>query len=495
MKWCLVLAAVLALAASSASARESRSEARPVTLATVPGQVTGLSQDRNRIAWIVPNERCGHNVQVLTLPRRHPVTVGRRRDASCEGETLETVALGGRRLLWQGLTGTGNTELDVGLYTATLGSPRARRAGELSISRDPQDPDYVDPVPLLTASDGNTILVYWLCDDYCNRIDAGSVRRLAGGRTVRLARAVRPVGLAVAGSRFAVLTNTQRCCNYTPAWSPDGKRIAWILRGDVWTIAADGTDDRRLTTVGDAEAPAWSSDGTQLAFDRSAAGSTPSIYRIAADGSGLQRLATGSGPAWSPDGTRIAFVRANDVYTIKPDGTGETRLTTDAVLNTFDLTWSPDGTKIAATRNGRIHIIRADGGGDLTIAAGFNPDWSPDGTKLVSSSGTSGLYGLFVIKPDGSGNTQITTEVDEHPDWSPNGTRIVFANSSRSPAGIWSVNADGSNPTPLSQGIIGENPHWAPDGSTVAFADDPVDSDGGTGLRLVSPTGTNLRTI
>src|SRR5207253_940988 len=115
----LLLVVVLALAASSAAAREGMQAARPVTLATVHGQVTALSQDRNRIAWMRPSERCGQNVQILSLPRRRPATVGRRRDPSCEGQALDSVTLSGRRVLWQGITGQGNTELDVGLYTAT----------------------------------------------------------------------------------------------------------------------------------------------------------------------------------------------------------------------------------------------------------------------------------------------------------------------------------------------------------------------------------------
>jgi len=161
-----------------------------------------------------------------------------------------------------------------------------------------------------------------------------------------------------------------------PTWSPDGRRIAFVRESGadsaIYVMDAGGANQRRLPHSEEGWAPAWSPDGTRIAFasarTQSTRGASMSrIFVMDTDGSGLTRLALGVAPAWSPDGTRIAFERRGDVWVMRADGTGRTRLT--RTPNTRDVpadpTWSPDGKRIAFTsdRDGdaEVFVMNADG--------------------------------------------------------------------------------------------------------------------------------------
>ena len=163
----------------------------------------------------------------------------------------------------------------------------------------------------------------------------------------------------------------------SPAWSPDGRRIAFESERDgndeIYVMNADGSGVARLT-VNDAidGSPAWSPDGQRIAFDSTRDGN-PELYVMNADGSGVTRLTFNNArdwsPAWSPDGRRIAFDSNHDgnleIYVMNADGSGVTRHTHN---QTHDGTpaWSPDGRHIAfhSNRDGRMDIYVMNAAGE-----------------------------------------------------------------------------------------------------------------------------------
>src|SRR2546426_407431 len=83
--------------------------------------------------------------------------------------------------------------------------------------------------------------------------------------------------------------------------------------------------------------------------------------------------------------------------------------------------------------NEEIYVINPDGTGETRLtnnpASDFSPTWSPDGTKIAFVSFRDGFSAIYIMNADGTGQTRITNnpEGDSEPDWSPNGTKIAFA--------------------------------------------------------------------
>lgn len=169
------------------------------------------------------------------------------------------------------------------------------------------------------------------------------------------------------------------------------------------------------------------------------------IYTIKANGSGLTRLTTAAGydaaPAWSADGGRIAFTSPRDgnggrVYVMNADGSEQARVS-PLEVNDLTPTWSLDGLRIAFSRfrdgNFDIYVMNSDGSNVVRLtsdpAVDGNPAWSPDGTQIAFMSERDGDAEVFVMNADGSAVTQLTSNTvgDFHPAWSPDGARIVFA--------------------------------------------------------------------
>jgi Tol biopolymer transport system component len=239
-----------------------------------------------------------------------------------------------------------------------------------------------------------------------------------------------------------------------PAWSPDGKRLAFDAGAHLAVMRSDGSNFRLLAqhTPDDGE-PAWSGDGRSLVFTgtRGAAMGSGSDLYILNLGSGNVRQLTFRGghdhsPAWSSHG-RIAFTRGGDLL-------------------------APGQSNAFRPGSGNIFTVRPDSRGlrQLTYRNGSDPAWSPHASKIIFVRGrrSHGAWRqtLFTMNADGSGLRRVRTtgaDYPDHPSWSPDGKRIGYHGFD---SGVWVQRMDGSG---LRQVVAGGS------GGTYNF--DAVDHD------------------
>ncbi len=256
-----------------------------------------------------------------------------------------------------------------------------------------------------------------------------------------------------------------------PALSPDGQRMVYVTEVDgarelvllrmaappaTPTAAAEAATEapavgaasgaQVLTRLGGSRtsSPSWSPDGARVVFSSDFDGDEE-IYIISVDGESLAKLTDNEGivdrdPAWSPDGETIVFASDRDgpgrteLYSVRPNGTGVTRLT-DAAGSSYQPAWSPDGETIVFVsdrdRDADLYLMDANGSNERLLtrnddAEDRDPAWSADGRWIVfGSNRESRNFRLYAIDPLSGQVLPVTRgEADDiEPRWLPEAPR------------------------------------------------------------------------
>ena len=212
------------------------------------------------------------------------------------------------------------------------------------------------------------------------------------------------------------------------------------------------------------------------------------IYSAEPDGNALARLTEDGisvNPAFSPDGSQLAYTSGTKVYTADQYA-NDPQLVLDFGVGAYGLDWSADGTRLVASFPNcaefdcepDIYVFGTDGSGFTnltnTIHGEFNPSWAPDDSKIAFDAALAGQSDIYTINTDGSGLQNLTDDPDMtssalEPDWSPDASRIAFQSSAGCCTSTlaWTANPDGTDR--VSVPGAGAELAWSPEGDNFAF--------------------------
>jgi Tol biopolymer transport system component len=304
------------------------------------------------------------------------------------------------------------------------------------------------------------------------------------GHTLRMGVAVIAAAVGVfaatgaAGAGFA----TSGKIAYTSMW--DGQADIYSLdTGAIVPTQFNLTHDKTLGLRVDVE-PAWSPDGTMVAFERQyAKRGGADLMVVNANGKNVRTLVPPTPqagtwnchPTWSPDGNMVAFTSNRDgnldLYMVKGSGLGLKQLTfTKDAISNVEPQWSPDGRSIVFVRSvrsatagtqARIYVLRLDTGKVVQLSrpatdrgvGDSSPSWSPNGTRIAFTSDRMGSNDIYVMNANGSDVMQVTQKMtnEVHPTWSSDGKTLAFISNRSGATEIFTIGAPSSQLNPGAQ--------------------------------------------
>jgi Tol biopolymer transport system component len=332
---------------------------------------------------------------------------------------------------------------------------------------------------------------------------------LAGGAPRRLGPA--GSGLVSSGGRA-----TSRFGDVS--FSPDARSVVVPAdsEGRLFTSRPDGSERRYLTDSRSDDGPAWSPDGSRIAFARASdPASNAVVFTIGADGSGERRITPGLNPQWTADGTRVLVDRAGSFHLVDV-GSG-----TD--LGSFkgrDAVFSPDGRSVAFVRDRQdgstLYIAASDGTNARALLRVGTPDlpfgllrpvWSNDAESIFIAdqspySGAAHIRRIAVADGDDEILAHSDEDLFDELALSPSGDELAFGTGPMPPAALEILDLRTKErrrvPTPSASWFTGIA--WSPGGDRIAYSLAPdsdeenrndlyiADADG-SHRELVSPPG------
>ena len=284
---------------------------------------------------------------------------------------------------------------------------------------------------------------------------------------------VEPAGAAFPGKNGKIVFSSNRDGNY-----------------EIYTVNTDRTGLQRLTNnpANDTD-PAFSADGSQIAFSSERDGGNSEIYTMNTDGTGQTRITNDPAgdiqPAFSPGGSgqsRLVFTSTRDtfnpvnqeIYTIASNGSGLVARHTTNDAQDSDPAFSPDGNKIAfrsrRDNNSEIYLLTLGTLGLQRLtnnpAPDLSPNFSPNGSKIAFTSfRDGGNPEIYTMNANGTGQTRITNDpgIDFDPAFSPDGSWIVFSETNGGNSEIYTKKLDGTGAQRLTSTAEADvQPDWQP---------------------------------